>query len=615
MKKIILALVAIGTFITTSQAQWAPVPGKISSEWASKVNPVNPLPDYPRPQLVRKNWVNLNGLWEYAILPKAGSDAIPSTYAGQILVPYAVESSLSGVGKTVGDDHVLWYNRTLQIPAAMRKERVILHFGAVDWSSQVYVNGVKAGEHEGGYDAFSLDITDMLKKGSQQTISVRVWDPTDNGPQPRGKQIKNPHGIWYTPVTGIWQTVWLESVPKTYIISTKQTPDIDKQQLSVQVNAANLQAGDQIDVTAWDGTQQVASQSSADGKNIVLNISNAKLWSPDAPFLYDLKINIKRKGKTIDEIGSYFGMRKSSMAKDKNGINRMMLNNKFVFQYGPLDQGWWPDGLYTAPTDEALKFDIEKTKALGFNMIRKHVKVEPARWYYHCDKLGILVWQDMPSGDNGGNVWDAKPGYISGGKLDKDRSPESEKIFRKEWKEIMDEFHNYPSIVSWVPFNEAWGQFKTKEITDWTVQYDPSRLVNAASGGNYFKDAGQIFDLHNYPAPAMPDPDVYGDKQILVLGEYGGLGLPMEGHTWLDKGNWGYQSYKTKEELFGQYSKYINSMPKLISLGLSAAVYTQTTDVEIETNGIFTYDRKELKMPLEKMFQLHQQLYNPSLVK
>lgn len=615
MQKPILTLALIlGLFIGSANAQWQAVPGKITTEWAAKVDPANPLPDYPRPQLVRKNWTNLNGLWQYAILPKASSISIPSTFSGQILVPYPVESSLSGVGKTVGDSSVLWYHRTIELPAN-KQEKTLLHFGAVDWACQVYINGTKVGEHEGGYDAFSFDISAFLKKGSKQSISLRVWDPSNDGPQPRGKQVKKPSGIWYTPVTGIWQTVWLESVPQTYIVATKQTPDIDKQQLLINVNVANLQKDDQIVITAWDGQQKVAEQSSADGKEVVLPIAKPKLWWPASPFLYDLKVSISRKGKTIDEISSYFGMRKSSMAKDSKGIYRMMINNQFLFQYGPLDQGWWPDGLYTAPTDEALKFDIEKTKALGFNMIRKHVKVEPARWYYYCDKLGMLVWQDMPSGDMGGNVWDSKPGYISGGQLDKDRTAESEAIYRKEWKAIMDQLHNAPSIVSWVPFNEAWGQFKTKEIADWTVQYDPSRLVNAASGGNYLIDAGQVFDLHNYPAPAMPDPQIYGSKQALVLGEFGGLGLPIEGHTWLDKGNWGYQSYKNKEELFEQYSKYMYSIRKLIPLGLSAAVYTQTTDVEVETNGLFTYDRKILKMPLDKMFNLHLMLYDLSLAK
>ncbi|MBX2924144.1 MAG: beta-galactosidase [Chitinophagaceae bacterium] len=608
MKYTFLLIGLLSAAASFSQTSWQPVSGKIMTEWATQVDPANPLPEYPRPQLTRKSWINLNGLWQYSILPKQSADNQPTSFDGNILVPFAVESALSGVGKTVGKDSVLWYKRTIEVPAAFRKGNVLLHFGAVDWESEVYVNGTKVGAHQGGYDPFSFDITGALKKGTQQEIAVRVWDPSDDGPQPRGKQVKKPEGIWYTPVTGIWQTVWLENVPKTFIASTRQTPDIDKQTLTVEVKVENLQPGDEIVITALDGGQQVATQTLKGESTATLNISNPKLWSPNDPFLYDLTVSVKRKGKAVDEVGSYFGMRKSSMAKDNNGIQRMMLNNRFVFQYGPLDQGWWPDGLYTAPTDEALKFDIVKTKELGFNMIRKHVKVEPARWYYYCDKEGILVWQDMPSGDMGGNAWDMRAGQISGRKLDKDRTPESEAIFRKEWKAIMDACYNYPSIVSWVPFNEAWGQFKTKEIVEWTMQMDPSRLVNQSSGGNFF-GVGPIIDIHHYPDPQMPSPEVFGDKQILILGEFGGLGLPVEGHTWQDTKNWGYQSFKNTDELFNRYAEFINRLPGMIKLGLSAAVYTQTTDVEIETNGFFTYDRKVLKIPVEKAREVHKQLY------
>lgn len=610
---------AFALFVTMStglyaQDTWTPVPGKITTQWAADINAVQPLPEYPRPQLTRKSWMNLNGLWQYAIVPKATGEAEPAAFDGKILVPYAVESALSGVGKTVGKDSVLWYKRSIELPAAYKKGKLLLHFGAVDWQCDVYVNGTKVGSHQGGYDPFSFEISATLRKGKQQEIAIRVWDPSDNGPQPRGKQIKNPHGIWYTPVTGIWQTVWLENVPSTYIAATVQTPDIDKQSLSVKVDIENLQPGDAVKVTAYDGQQQVAEQIVKGEEDVTLTISNPKLWSPEHPFLYDLKISVTRKGKVVDEAGSYFAMRKSSMAKDSNGMQRMLLNNEFVFQYGPLDQGWWPDGLYTAPTDEALKYDVEQTKAMGFNMIRKHVKVEPARWYYHCDKLGMLVWQDMPSGDMGGNSWDMRAGQISGKNLDKERSAESEAIYRTEWKAIMNTLHNFPSIVVWVPFNEAWGQFKTKEITEWTMKLDPSRLVNEASGGNFFS-SGHIIDIHNYPDPQMPTPGIFGDKQILVLGEFGGLGLPVDGHTWQEKNNWGYQSFKNNDELLNRYTRLINDLTPLIPLGLSAAIYTQTTDVEVEVNGLMTYDRKMMKMPLRKLQQLHQQLYNKELVK
>ncbi|HZH94960.1 MAG TPA: glycoside hydrolase family 2 TIM barrel-domain containing protein [Flavisolibacter sp.] len=591
--------------LLTAQEGWKIVPGKITTPWAVNVEPATPLSEYPRPHLVRKDWTNLNGLWQYAILPK-DQTTIPAMMDGSILVPFAVESTLSGVGKTVGKDSVLWYKKTIFASASSNKN-VLLHFGAVDWQCTVYVNGQEAGAHQGGYDPFSIDITKALKKGSKQDIAIRVWDPSDDGPQPRGKQVKRPNSIWYTPVTGIWQTVWLETVPRTYIASTHQTPNINKNELQVAARIQNLQPGDVLRVTALDGTNKIAEQTTG-ANETTLNIPNPKLWSPSAPFLYNLELAILRKGKVVDEVKSYFAMRKISMSPDKNGIQRMMLNDHFVFQYGPLDQGWWPDGLYTAPTDEALRFDIEKTKEMGFNMIRKHVKVEPARWYRHCDELGMLVWQDMPSGDLG-NRWEPRPGIIGRG-TDKNRTPESEGIFRTEWSEIMQDLHNFPSIVVWVPFNEAWGQFKTKEIVNWTMQKDSSRLVNTASGGN-FEAVGHIIDLHNYPDAAMPDPELYGARRVLVLGEFGGLGLPVIGHNWQEKDNWGYQSYKNSDELYKRYSELVNSFPDLIQKGLSAAVYTQTTDVEIEINGLMTYDRKVMKMPVEKLKQLHEQLYRP----
>ncbi|MGV3589962.1 MAG: glycoside hydrolase family 2 protein [Adhaeribacter sp.] len=598
-------------FVQAQRADWKIVSGRITSPWAEKVDPAKTLPEYPRPQMVRENWLNLNGLWDYALQPKSQQENKPTAFAGKILVPFPVESALSGVGKTAGQDTVLWYRKSVTIPAKLRKQNVLLHFGAVDWLADVFVNGQKVGTHQGGYDPFSFDITSALKGSGPQEIAVRVWDPTDGGPQPRGKQIKKPQSIWYTPVTGIWQTVWLEGVPKTYILATKQTPNIDQQNLTVTAKVQNLGANDRLRISAWNGKNKISEKEVAANAEAVLPVSNPKLWSPDSPFLYDLRVAVVRNGKVVDEVKSYFAMRKISMAPDANGIQRMLLNNKFVFQYGPLDQGWWPDGLYTAPTDEALLFDIEKTKEMGFNMIRKHVKVEPARWYYHCDKLGMLVWQDMPSGDMG-NSWEPRPGIIGKG-TEKERTPESEKIFRTEWQAIMDANHNFPSIVVWVPFNEAWGQFKTEEITNWTMKYDPSRLVNSASGGN-FHPVGHILDLHNYPEPAMPAPNLFGAKQIIVLGEFGGLGLPIEGHTWQQTKNWGYQNFKNTDELFQRYRPFMDTMTDMIRQGLSAAVYTQTTDVEIETNGLMTYDRKIIKIPAADLKQVHAKLYSPSLV-
>lgn len=598
-------LLLLGFAANAQQTKWALIKDKIVSPWAEKVNPAAPLPEYPRPQLVRNNnWKNLNGLWEYAIIPKDAQE--PAKYQGHILVPFAVESALSGVGKTVGKDSILWYKNIVTLPVSAKGKDVLLHFGAVDWQAEIFVNGKSAGKHEGGFDPFSLNITSLLKKGTQQEIKVRVWDPTDQGPQPRGKQVKKPESIWYTPVTGIWQTVWLEAVPKSYIQSTKQTPDIDAHWISVSAAVENSQPGDQLKISILDGKAIVAEEKVAVDATAEISVKNEKLWSPESPFLYDMKITLLRNGKPVDEVKSYFAMRKISMAPDAKGIQRMLLNNKFVFQYGPLDQGWWPDGLYTAPTEEAMVYDIDELKKMGFNMIRKHIKVEPARYYNYCDRVGMLLWQDMPSGDLG-NGWESHPGVLDRAS-DKNRTAESEGYYRKEWDAIMNTLHNFPSIVVWVPFNEAWGQFKTVEITEWTMKKDPSRLVNSASGGNFYT-TGHMVDLHNYPQPAMPRPDLFGQKQLLVLGEFGGLGLPVDGHTWQQKDNWGYQSFKNSGDLFNKYESFTKRLEELIPLGLSAAVYTQTTDVEGEINGFMTYDRKVIKMPVEELKRVNDKLY------
>jgi beta-galactosidase/beta-glucuronidase len=605
IRKSRLVFVFLFVWVTSiaQQTPWKPAGTKILTPWAEKVDPKNPLPDYPRPQLQRENWLNLNGLWDYAILA-AGANK-PSKYDGQILVPYAVESALSGVGKRVGQENMLWYRRTVKLPKKVSGSNIILNFGAVDWQCTVYVNGVIAGTHKGGYDPFSFNITKLIKKNAENELVVAVSDPSDDGPQPRGKQVKNPNSIWYTPVTGIWQTVWMEVVPQTYISSTAQTPDLDQKTINIRANVENIKSGDKIRVTVLDGNSKVATQEFS-SQDIALPVPFAAAWTPQNPKLYNLEIAVIRSGKPIDAVKSYFGLRKISIGKDAQGIPRMLLNNEFVFQYGPLDQGWWPDGLYTAPTDEALKFDIDKTKQMGFNMIRKHVKVEPARWYYYCDVLGMLVWQDMPSGDMG-NRWDSRPGVV-GIADDKQRSVESESIYKTEWKAIMNATYNFPSIVVWVPFNEAWGQFKTREIVALTRSLDSTRLVNEASGGN-FDYSGDILDLHNYPSPSMPDPKFFKD-QVVVLGEFGGLGLPLEGHTWQEKDNWGYQSFSSSEELLKKYDAFMGSLRGLIGKGLSAAVYTQTTDVEIEINGLMTYDRKVIKIPAEKLHEMHQPLYN-----
>ena len=604
MKRLFSLLLLLLLNLTSGNTQ------TLKTNWTDQVNPANPLPEYPRPQLVRNSWQNLNGQWDYAILPKG--TAPEGVFQGKITVPFAVESLLSGVQKTVGPDQELWYERQLTLSLNRTNKRVLLHFGAVDWEAEVWVNGIRAGSHQGGFDGFSIDISDLLIKGEKQTIRVRVWDPSDAGPQPRGKQVQNPKGIWYTPVTGIWQTVWLEAVPIQHITAVTSRTDWENKNLiftpEIQSNRQDLTV--QISVTDTQGFSET--KSAKVGEPIQIHVPNPKPWSPGAAFLYPVSIKLYQGKNLLDEAQSYAAFRDIRMAKDVNGHQRMLLNGVEVFHYGPLDQGWWPDGLYTAPTDEALLFDIHKTREMGFNMIRKHVKVEPARWYYHADRLGMLVWQDMPSGDLG-NRWEVRPGIIRKG-VNRERTAASEKIFTTEWTEIIKEFKFFPSIVVWVPFNEAWGQFKTKEITALTRELDPTRLINSASGGNFElagnRVVGDILDLHNYPDPVMPDPAVFGTTISLVLGEYGGLGLPLEGHTWQQKDNWGYQSFKSKEELEARYRTLVADLNELIPKGLAAAVYTQTTDVEIETNGLMTYDRKVIKIPAEVLFQIHQKLYS-----
>jgi len=570
---------------------WKPAGDRIRTPWAEKVDPANPLPEYPRPQMVREQWHNLNGLWEYAITPKG--KFLPSAFDGKILVPYAVESSLSGVQKSVGEDKELWYQRTFTLPEAWKNRKILLHFGAVDWKADVWVNDIKVGSHAGGYTPFSFEITPYLSKSGNQKLMVRVWDPSDRGYQPCGKQVGKPSGIWYTSVTGIWQTVWLEPVSPAYISGLKSIPDLDGGTLSVKAELCGSEKGDIIEVKVLDQGKVISSAKAAASQEVLVDVPDARVWSPETPFLYDMQVSLIRQGVVADRVKSYFGMRKISVKRDAGGVIRLQLNNKDYFQFGPLDQGWWPDGLYTAPTDEALQFDIQKTKDFGFNMIRKHVKVEPARWYYHADKLGILVWQDMPNGDKSPQ-WQQR-NYFNGKEMV--RSAVSEENYRKEWKEIMDLTYSNPSVVVRVPFNEAWGQFKTPEIVEWTKNYDPSRLVNPASGGNHY-DVGDILDMHNYPEPVM---GLYDSKRSCVLGEYGGIGLAVEDHLWEKERNWGYVRYKTSDEATEAYIKLAEILKKLIPSGYSAAVYTQTTDVESEVNGLMTYDRKVIKLMEEKV--------------
>ena len=581
-------------------AQWKPAGDRIKTSWAEQINPENVLPEYPRPIMERGEWKNLNGLWQYAIVDKGART--PQTFDGEILVPFAVESSLSGVQKRIDDTKELVYQRTFEVPSAWKGKQVLLHFGAVDWKADVWVNDVKVGSHTGGYAPFSFDITPALNAKSNKLV-VRVWDPTDKSYQPRGKQVSKPSGIWYTPVSGIWQTVWLEPVNEKHIANLRILPDVDANVLKVDACVAEGTATDMLEVSVYDGNQLVASGKSINGEQVDVEMpQDVKLWSPDSPFLYTLKVALINKGKVVDKVDSYAAMRKFSSRRDENGIVRLELNNQPLFQFGPLDQGWWPDGLYTAPTDEALRYDVQKTKDFGFNMIRKHIKVEPARWYMHCDQLGIIVWQDMPSGDKNPE-WQMRKYFDGAERL---RSPESEANYRKEWKEIMDYLYSYPCIGTWVPFNEAWGQFKTQEIAEWTKQYDPSRLVNPASGGNHYT-CGDILDLHNYPAPSMY---LYDAQRATVLGEYGGIGLVLKDHLWEPNRNWGYVQFNSSKEATDEYVKYAEILYNMVVKGFSGAVYTQTTDVEIEVNGLMTYDRKVIKLDEKRVREINQRICN-----
>lgn len=599
MKKTLILTAAALLTTLGGMAQWQPAGDRIRTAWSEEIDPQNVLPEYPRPQMVRSEWKNLNGLWNYAIRPLGEQ---PAAFDGEILVPFAVESSLSGVGERLGSKNELWYERTFEISPKWNGKRILLHFGAVDWKADVWVNGISVGSHTGGYTPFSFDITAALAKG-ENTLRVRVWDPTDEGYQPRGKQVNNPNGIWYTPVSGIWQTVWLEAVPQQYIREVRTTPDLDRKTFRVEVPVCNAQPGDLVEVTLYDGGAEVASARALNGATVELTLADPKCWSPDSPFLYDMKVALLRNGRRIDAVESYAAMRKFSTLRDKNDIVRLALNNKPLFQFGPLDQGWWPDGLYTAPTDEALAFDVIKTKELGYNMIRKHVKVEPARWYYHCDKAGMIVWQDMPNGDQGPQ-WQMHS-YFTG--EERHRSAESEACYRKEWKEIIDYLYSFPSIGVWVPFNEAWGQFKGPEIAEWTKAYDPSRLVNPASGGNHYL-TGDILDLHHYPQPKMTLLDT---NRATVLGEYGGIGLVIPDHVWVkNRDNWGYTRFNSPKEVTDEYARYADELLRLIGCGFAAAVYTQTTDVEVEVNGLMTYDRKVVKVEEERIREINRTICN-----
>ncbi|QMW07183.1 glycoside hydrolase family 2 [Spirosoma foliorum] len=602
------------------------------SRWEKQITPENAWREYPRPQMVRQQWQNLNGMWEYAITPKTTPQ--PTRYDGQILVPFCLESTVSKVNKSLTADQRLWYRRDVGVPKDWAGQRVLLHFGAVDYECSLWVNGGLVGSHTGGSDSFSFDITDFLKDGQNQLV-LGVTDPTSTGEQPRGKQLMNPHGIWYTPVSGIWQTVWMEPVPKqTYIEEVKLTPELDSSRLRVDVlldkPADNFTTA--IRLTAMDGNQPVATALVRAGRTGWLNIKTPKLWSPDSPFLYTIKVELvtvtdpfgdtprnKRTrqdapiiaafanatvtGNPVDVVTGYFAMRKISIGAGPVANQPvLLLNNKFVFQNGPLDQGWWPGGLLTPPSDEGMAFEIDFLKKSGFNMLRKHIKVEPDRYYYLCDKLGILVWQDMPSGFLEGQ--NEHPGDQS----EPIRRSKGKEQFELELRRMMNRLHNHPSIVTWVVHNEGWGQYENKRLADWVKALDPSRTINASSGWNDV-GAGDFYDIHTYEEePKSPTPK---SNRVVVIGEFGGIGWPVQGHLWNpEMRNWGYQTYQSADVVQKAYEKkYAKIVEYYKKQALSAAVYTQTTDVEGEVNGLLTYDREVIKIPVETLQKIHAPLF------
>ncbi|WNG38745.1 beta-galactosidase [Archangium violaceum] len=570
-----------------SFAAWAPKTPPLSTPWTAQVSPSNALPEYPRPQMVRANWLNLNGEWQFATATAGQTPPFGQNLAESVLVPFPIESALSGIQR---HHNRMWYRRTFTVPSTWSGQRVQLHFGAVDWEATVYVNGQQVGTHQGGFDGFSFDITDRLRSGTNELI-VGVYDPTDAGGQPVGKQRLAPGGIWYTAASGIWQTVWLEPTPSTRIVRLDMTPDVAGQALKLTVRGEGIN-GQTVEAVAFDGSVQVGSITGSVGAELRLPVPNPKLWSPESPFLYDLRVSLKSGTSTVDQVTSYFGMRSVGL-KLIGGAPRPVLNGRFVFQMGTLDQGYWPDGIYTAPTDAALKFDIQKHKDLGYNLIRKHIKVEPQRWFYWADKLGILVWQDMPLMDSG-----------------KSPSTSARAQFERELREMIDEHRSATSVILWVVQNEGWGQYDQARLANLVKSWDPSRLVDNMSGinccGAVDGGNGDVADWHVYVGPASPPPSA---TRASVLGEFGGLGLRITGHEWSPGNGFGYEMVSSPAALTSRYVGLIQQTQSLMTQsGLSAAVYTEITDVENEINGILTYDRVVMKPDVAQVRAVHDNL-------
>ncbi|WDZ93436.1 AbfB domain-containing protein [Nocardiopsis sp. HUAS JQ3] len=560
---------------------WAPVEPPMTTPWTDEVSPDNALPEYPRPQMVREDWLNLNGLWEWAPAREGEAPPFGRTLDRRILVPYPVESALSGIAED--HDH-MWYRRTFTVPDSWDGRRVVLNFDAVDWRARVWVNGTEVGDHSGGYDRFSLDVTDALREGGNEVV-VGVHDPTDGGGQPVGKQRDEPGGIFYTSYTGIWQTVWLEPVAPAHTTRVDLTPDLPGETLDAVVHAERAR-GATARVTVLDGDTVVGTATGAPGTGIAVPVPDPRPWSPDDPFLYDVEVTLERGGRVHDRVESYTGMR-SIGTEEVDGVLRPVLNGEYVFQVGTLDQGYWPDGVSTAPTDEALRFDIQAHLDLGYNTIRKHVKVEPDRWYHWADRMGLIVWQDMPS-------------------MAHAPDQAAQEQFETELREMVDQHRSFPSITQWIPFNEGWGQYDGARIADEVAAIDPSRLVTGASGW-YDTGNGDVIDSHIYVGPGDPTPAT--DERISVLGEFGGLGLRVQGHEWSPGDGFGYAMVSDREALTHRYVGLMAGVQRLERTnGLSASIYTEITDVENELNGLWTYDRQELKVDADQVRAAHEDL-------
>ena len=596
-------------------SEWKPADSPLMTRWAKDVDPACPLPEYPRPQMTRPRWVNLNGLWEFAVTPKEQASVFG--FDGRILVPFAIESALSGVGLALQPNERLWYRRTFVSPLRpgdhRSGSRLLLHFGAVDWAAEAWVNGRPVGAHQGGFLPFTFDITEAVVPGENELI-VAVVDPTDARLQQRGKQVLRPKSIWYTAVSGIWQTVWLEVVPDVSIDSLRLTPNLDAETLTLEVQLHGGKARLTVEAIASDGRRAVARARGPASRPLVLKLGKARAWSPDDPHLYGLRVRLIDGRRAVDEVGSYFAMRKFGLGRDRDGHLRFELNNRPLFLYGPLDQGYFPDGLYTAPTDAALRFDIEYTKRLGCNLIRKHIKVEPARWYAHCDRLGMIVWQDMPNGGKAvGDVTSLLAILYGLNRSDRrwlgraGRADEANRRqFRDELKGMINALHNAACVAAWVPFNEGWGQFDAAEIGAWVKSLDEARLVDDASG--WFDQGGGDFRSRHIYFKKLGQPRA-DPSRALAISEFGGLSLRLAGHLWDAERKFGYRFYESPAQLTDAYLLLLSEeLGPLIEQGLAAAVYTQLADVEIEFNGYLTYDRAVPKMDESRIAEAHRSL-------